>query len=422
MAKRGDRVPVLAVSLAGLVACGGADGPTPSAPPAPAATREERWIQDIDYLASELPRLHPNLFYAAPRSEFDGVVAAVRAAAPTARDHEIVAGLMRIAAVARDGHTAVYPWRGFRYLPLGLTRLADGLYVTAASASLASSAGARVLGVGDVPVAELEARAAPFVSHENDAWLRVKVTELLAIPEMLHVLGATADPAVATFRLERADGSRESVAVAALSTPPVLVDVATASGATLPLHRQRPNDNYWLVLVEESRTLYLQYNRCQNASESLASVADRAFGLMDAGAADRLVVDVRHNGGGDSSVDDHVIDGIERRSAWRQRGRLYCLIGGETFSSGMWTANDLRRIGAVLVGSPTGGKPNSYGNQSTLQLPNSLVQVGYSTRYYQLINGSDPPSVSPDLAVEPTIADLRAGRDPLLEAVLADRR
>ena len=151
-------------------------------------------------------------------------------------------------------------------------------------------------------------------------------------------------------------------------------------------------------------------------------MADRAFRTLDQGGATRLVVDVRHNGGGDSSVDDHLIDGIRSRSAWRTRGRLYCLIGGETFSSGMWTADDLRRLGAVLVGSPTGGKPNAYGNVSTLQLPNSLIQVGYSTRYYQIVDGSDPPWIAPELAVEPTVADLRAGRDPLLEAAIADSR
>ena len=210
--------------------------------------------------------------------------------------------------------------------------------------------------------------------------------------------------------------------MSALATPPPLVDLTTASGAPLPLHQQRTGENYWLTLVEESRTLYLQYRRCQNGSESFASVADRAFSLMDRGAADRLVVDVRHNGGGDSRVDDRLIEGLESRSAWRQRGRLYCLIGSGTFSSGMWTADDLRKLGAVLVGSPTGGKPNSYGNPSTLQLPNSLLQVSYSTRYYQLINGSDPPWLAPELAVDETIADLRAGRDPLLDAAVADRR
>jgi hypothetical protein len=48
--------------------------------------------------------------------------------------------------------------------------------------------------------------------------------------------------------------------------------------------------------------------------------------------------------------------------------------------------------------------------------------VGYSTRYYQIVSGSDPPWIAPDLAVEPTVADLRAGRDPLLEAAIADAR
>lgn len=125
---RSRGLAIAAPLLMGLAACAGEDNrPTPSAPPLPAATREERWIQDIDYLAAELPRLHPNLFFHAPRSEFDGVVAAVRSAAPSARDHEIVAGLMRIAAVAGDGHTSAYRWRGFRYLPLALTRLSDGL-------------------------------------------------------------------------------------------------------------------------------------------------------------------------------------------------------------------------------------------------------------------------------------------------------
>jgi hypothetical protein len=232
----------------------------------------------------------------------------------------------------------------------------------------------RVVAIGDVPVAELEARAVPFVSHENEAWLRVQLPPLLAIPEMLHVLGATSDPAAATFRLEAPDGTRMQLDVSALATPAQLVDLTTASGAPPPLHQQRTGENYWLTLVEESRTLYLQYRRCQNGSESMTSVADRAFGLLDRGAADRLVVDVRHNGGCDSQLDDHLIDGIRSRSAWRQRGRLYCMIGGETFSSGMWTADDLRQLGAVLVGSPTGGKPNSYGNNSTLQLPNSQLQ------------------------------------------------
>jgi hypothetical protein len=409
------------VGLLLLSACGGDKQPTPSATPAPAATTQERWIQDVDYLASELPRLHPNLFFKSPRSEFDSVVATVRAAVPSSADHEIVAGLMRIAAVAGDGHTSVYRWSRFRYLPLALTRLADGIYVTAAASTHVSAIGLRLVAAGDVDATALEARLRPFVSYENEAWFRVQGMQLLVIPEMLHVLGATSDPASARFWLEAPDGARVSLDLSAQSSPAVLVDAATASGATRPLHEQRRNENYWLTLIEDSRTLYLQYNRCQNASEPLSAVADRAFRIMDQGGAERLVIDVRHNGGGDSEVDNRLIDGIRDRAAWRQRGRLYCLTGGETYSSGMWTADDLRKLGAVLVGGPTGGKPNHYGNVSTLRLPNSQLPVGYSTRYYQLLNGSDPPWFAPELAVEPTMADLRAGRDPLLETAIAGR-
>ena len=85
----------------------------------------------------------------------------------------------------------------------------------------------------------------------------------------------------------------------------------------------------------------------------------------------------------------------------------------------MWTAEDLRKLGAVLVGTPTGGKPNSYGDVSTFSLPNSGLQVGYSTKYFRLREGEDPPSVAPEVTVETTLADVRSGRDPLLEAAAA---
>jgi hypothetical protein len=130
------------------------------------------------------------------------------------------------------------------------------------------------------------------------------------------------------------------------------------------------------------------------------------------------VVDVRSNTGGDSTVDDPLIRGLESRPAWRQRGRLFALTGGLTFSSGMWTANDLRRLGAILVGGPTGGKPNSYGNVRNFSLPNSGLPVSYSTTYFRIIEDADPPSLLPELPVDPTLADYRSGRDPVLEAAI----
>ena len=85
----------------------------------------------------------------------------------------------------------------------------------------------------------------------------------------------------------------------------------------------------------------------------------------------------------------------------------------------MMNALDIQSLGGRLIGEPTGGRPNAYGEVRSFRLPNSRFRVQYSTRYWQLLEDADPPSVMPDLAAETTLADFLAGRDTALEAILA---
>ncbi len=64
-------------------------------------------MQDIDYLAEQLARLHPNLFFRTPCTEFDALVNEVRRAVPSRSDAEVAVSLLRIAAVPGDGHTSL---------------------------------------------------------------------------------------------------------------------------------------------------------------------------------------------------------------------------------------------------------------------------------------------------------------------------
>lgn len=52
-----------------------------------------------------------------------------------------------------------------------------------------------------------------------------------------------------------------------------------------------------------------------------------------------------------------------------------------------------------------------------LKLPRSGLIVWYSTKYFRQVQGEDPPSVMPDEHVEPTPAELFAGKDPVMERV-----
>jgi len=74
---------------------------------------------------------------------------------------------------------------------------------------------------------------------------------------------------------------------------------------------------------------------------------------------------------------------------------------------------------AILIGEPTGGKPNHYGEVRYFNLPNVGLLVQYSTRYWLNYPGSDPLTLEPDITAVATIDDLLAGRDPALETVLS---
>ena len=98
---------------------------------------------------------------------------------------------------------------------------------------------------------------------------------------------------------------------------------------------------------------------------------------------------------------------------------MFVITGPGTFSAATINALDLRNeANAILVGSPTGMRPNHYGEHGEFRLPNSGFRISYSTRYYRF--GADTVSgVVPDQGIEPTWTEFRAGRDPLMEWILS---
>src|SRR5688572_13724505 len=176
---------------------------------------------------------------------------------------------------------------------------------------------------------------------------------------------------------------------------------------------------YAFCFFFSSRRRHTRFD-CDWSSDVCSS--DLLFEFVDANSAQRLVVDLRFNGGGYPALFDTIIDGLTQRPWLAQNGNLIVLTGNMTFSSGVWHAVALRNMGAVIIGEPTSGRPNGYGQVRRLYLPNSGIGLQYSTRYWQLIDDSDPSTVMPDVLAAPTISDYFAGRDVALEAALTYSR
>lgn len=218
--------------------------------------------------------------------------------------------------------------------------------------------------------------------------------------------------------LRESNRGRQSY-VRALSIPSLTAPFLTR--VPTPLARTRPASQfYWYEYLESAQTVYFQYNRCvEMPTLPFASFLPQLLALIDSRPVAKLVVDLRQNTGGNSAILVPFINAVRARPALNRRGVLLVVIDNGTFSSGMLNAvNFQTQTQATFVCEPTGGKPNSYGEVQSFTLPNSRISVSYSTRLFQTVPG-DPPSVLPDLPVEMSVNDLLAGRDPVLEAILA---
>ncbi|MCA9285651.1 MAG: hypothetical protein KDA22_10570, partial [Phycisphaerales bacterium] len=151
---------------------------------------------------------------------------------------------------------------------------------------------------------------------------------------------------------------------------------------------------------------------------SVAAFASDVLARLDQGDLDRVVIDLRFNGGGNSALLAPLVEGLAARERWGTPGATMVLIGHGTFSSAQLNAVELkRRVNALLVGQPTGQRPNAYGEIRQFTLPNSGLTLGHSTKRF-VTDPEDRPSTMPDVPVAVTISDWREGRDPVLAAAI----
>ncbi|MFD0634158.1 hypothetical protein ACFQ9X_23990 [Catenulispora yoronensis] len=170
--------------------------------------------------------------------------------------------------------------------------------------------------------------------------------------------------------------------------------------------------------------IYLQFNSIQDAEapgESIAEFSERLVAAIAAHDADRLVVDLRWNGGGDTFLTERLVQRIIGCDRVNRPGHLFVITGRDTFSAAQNTATLLgRHADTVFVGEPSGSRPNFVGETIPFRLPHSGLRVNISDLAWQTSYPFDHRIwIPPLLPTPPTLADYRANRDPALEAVLA---
>jgi len=398
------------------------------------------WAADLAALRRELPARHKDLFFSVPPAEFERRLDALAAALPLSSDLATALRLQEIVVSLGDDHTAV-DWTPLAaegtVFPLGLHWFTDGWRVLVAPENQASLLGRKVVAIGGVPMAEVEERCARLLSRDNPWLVKHRLPNILPLAGVWQHLGlASADRVVLTC----ADDKGETV-----DTIVPFVAMAEYRSAKRAQYRpanppystanQRPTLKTHLFAAD--RLLYLHYNRCEgretaerlgdkkraaelpSLTEGFAKITAELRPLLKSGRVTKVVFDVQFNPGGASDFGTRFAQDLATLPGLREPGRVFVIVGRRTFSSAIINAMDFKELlGAVIVGEPTSGTPNHFGEVRHFTLPSSGLRVGYSTKRFGDPAGPFGP-LQPDVVAAMSFADYASGRDAALEAIRA---
>ena len=179
---------------------------------------------------------------------------------------------------------------------------------------------------------------------------------------------------------------------------------------------------YAFDYLADQKLVYVRQSQIQDdASEDIPTFYKKVFDFIDSNDVEKLVLDVRLNGGGNNYKNKPIITGIVKSEKINQIGKFFTIIGRRTFSACQNLVNELDNYtNVIFVGEPTGENINFYGDVNRFQLPNSDLSVRLSFAWWQdKPQWENGPWTAPHLSVVPTFEDYVNNVDPILDKILA---
>ncbi len=195
----------------------------------------------------------------------------------------------------------------------------------------------------------------------------------------------------------------------------------------------RPDNYFRDTLYVKDSIYFIQYNVCSsrevvmkyrsmNEEEakqfpSFTEFRSRILKNLKSDKVNKVLFDLRFNSGGSSEQGTELVDRIAEIPNINKKGKLFVAISWITFSSAVMNSMDFRlNTQAILIGKPTGSKPNHYGEVKTLILPKTKLTLSYSSKHFKYID-EDVDAVFPDIEIDSEFEDYLNAVDPMYEFV-----
>lgn len=370
-------------------------------------------LQDLDYVMHYLKKVHPAAINGLPqavRERYAEAVTDIKSQASISL-MEFARLLQYVVAPLGDAHTSISLTFSHLDEPHTLSSWAEH-----------EKRGDTLVGINGLTLEEIYDASRNLIIAEADGFGVSQVGRYAQTLEGLRYLGFPVEEGV-VYTWERVDGveREETVTVEDFLTPDQYEELygEAVTATNSPVHWELDPENSLAILTLDS---------CVNNQQYKQSLKDMFTAIRDNGIQN-LVVDLRENGGGDSSVIDEFMKYInvssystwgtdlrlgpkllqqprttqenERHNDLVFSGNLFVLTSPNTFSSAMMFAELIKDNGfGTIVGESPGNDPNGYGDVTIFRLPNSELLFNVSTKQWHRINSSAEGLIEPDIPVD----------------------
>lgn len=379
--------------------------------------RDAKWLADIEFIWEQLPMNHKNLFFKVEKEEFLTNVESIKEKIPSLTDDEMIVEVSKLIASVGDAHTR-FEFNPIKEYPFIFYYFNDGIYLLNTVPEYSEFIGLKLKSINGKSVEEIVKLFRPIISHENEYLFKNLIAKKMIIPEFSNGLKIT-KLETAKFIFIDKNGNEKSVEVEPSIFNKTDLQNSYMDKPERMLYLKNSDKNYWYEILEEEKLLYFQYNSCVNMNgKSFSDFNKELFDFIDNNSINKLVIDLRNNGGGSSPILDPFFVELKKRERLDQPEKLFVIVGRQTFSSAILNALTFENeTNATFIGEPTGGKPNSYGEVKKLNLINTHTKISYSTKYFTP-SSEDLDSFVPDIIVEPNADDYFNNIDPVMQRIL----
>lgn len=379
-------------------------------------------VADVTYLATTLEKSHKNLFANISKEAFDTQVETLKSKVESMSEAEYYYSLKELVASVGDAHTTISYndsyYKHLNGLGFAVMKFEDGWHIMMLEEKNKQYLGYMLTGINDMSIDDLFEESKRIISHDNETWVMSQFSNTINFREPLEYLGAVEKDGEIVLKIQKdAKSGVELLPIESMNETQILsANILSLGRVSTPLTSP---SGYYQAMELDPATFYIQYNQCKEAPDlPMAQFIEIVSEQLNKQAYAKIIIDMRYNTGGDSRIFESMIKELKYLQA-TMNFEVYTLIGENTFSSAIINTLQVKdELNATIVGSPSGGSVNGYGELQSFTLYNAPMVVYYSTKYFELVKDYPYDSIYPDTPIEKSFEDYVNGVDSEVTKIL----